>query len=119
MSDQGREPGQADPWRTRRVMRLYASGENITLISRSVGWSEGVCVRYSATRGWFSPRRGCIEAQGFPGGAEEAARSRLGGEDAGRAGRLATPRRERKLVFTRGGVRDIGGNERGASGGVI
>ena len=41
MSEQGREPGQADPWRTRRVMRLYASGENITLISRSVGWSEG------------------------------------------------------------------------------
>jgi hypothetical protein len=41
VSDQGREPGQADPWRTRRVMKLYASGENIALISRSVGWSEG------------------------------------------------------------------------------
>jgi hypothetical protein len=41
VSDQGREPGQADPWRTRRVMKLYASGENIPLISRSVGWSEG------------------------------------------------------------------------------
>ena len=41
MSEQGREPGQADPWRTRRVMRLYAAGETIPLISRSVGWSEG------------------------------------------------------------------------------
>jgi hypothetical protein len=41
MSEQRREPGQADPWRTRRVMRLYASGETIPAISRSVGWSEG------------------------------------------------------------------------------
>lgn len=41
MSEQGRELGQADPWRTRRVMRLYAAGETIPLISRSVGWSEG------------------------------------------------------------------------------
>jgi hypothetical protein len=38
---QGRDPRQADPWRTRRVMRLYASGETIPRISRSVGWSEG------------------------------------------------------------------------------
>ena len=30
-----------DPWRTRCVMRLYASGETIPLIARSVGWSEG------------------------------------------------------------------------------
>jgi hypothetical protein len=44
VSGQGRELGQADPWRTRRVMRLYAAGETIPLISRSVGWSEG-CVR--------------------------------------------------------------------------
>lgn len=41
MSEQGREPGLVDPWRTRRVMRLYASGETIPLIARSVGWSEG------------------------------------------------------------------------------
>jgi hypothetical protein len=41
VSEGVREPGQADPWRTRRVMRLYASGETIPLISRSVGWSEG------------------------------------------------------------------------------
>jgi len=41
VSEQGRELGQADPWRTRRVMRLYAAGETIPLISRSVGWSEG------------------------------------------------------------------------------
>ena len=41
MSEQGREPGQTDPWRTRRVMRLYASDETIPLIARSVGWSEG------------------------------------------------------------------------------
>ena len=40
MSEQGRKPGRADPWRTLRVMRLYASGEIIPLISRSVGWSE-------------------------------------------------------------------------------
>jgi hypothetical protein len=38
---QGRDPRQADPWRTLRVMRLYASGETIPLIARSVGWSEG------------------------------------------------------------------------------
>jgi hypothetical protein len=41
VSEQGRKPGQVDPWRTRRVMRLYASGETIPLIARSVGWSEG------------------------------------------------------------------------------
>ena len=41
MSEQGRGPGQADPWRTLRVMRLYASGETIPQIARSVGWSEG------------------------------------------------------------------------------
>jgi hypothetical protein len=41
VSGKGKEPGQADPWRTRRVMRLYASGETIPLIARSVGWSEG------------------------------------------------------------------------------
>jgi hypothetical protein len=41
MSEQGRQPGQADPWRTRRMMRLYASGETIPHIARSVGWSEG------------------------------------------------------------------------------
>ena len=36
-----RKRGQTDPWRTHRVMRLYASGETIPLIARSVGWSEG------------------------------------------------------------------------------
>jgi hypothetical protein len=41
VSEGGREPGQVDPWRTRRVMRLYASGETIPLIAHSVGWSEG------------------------------------------------------------------------------
>jgi hypothetical protein len=41
VSDQGRKPGQVDPWRTLQVMRLYASGETIPLIARSVGWSEG------------------------------------------------------------------------------
>src|SRR5918995_1250297 len=41
MSERGGEPGQADPWRTRRVMRLYASGETVPLRARSVGWSEG------------------------------------------------------------------------------
>jgi hypothetical protein len=41
VSERGREPKQADPWRTRRVMRLYASGETILVIARSVGWSEG------------------------------------------------------------------------------
>lgn len=37
---QGREPRQADPWRTRRVMIMYASGETIPATARSVGWSE-------------------------------------------------------------------------------
>ncbi len=32
---------EADPWRTRRVMGLYAAGEPISQISRQVGWSEG------------------------------------------------------------------------------
>lgn len=41
MSEQGRKPRREDPWRTRSVMRLYASGETIPLIARSVGWSEG------------------------------------------------------------------------------
>jgi hypothetical protein len=41
LSLRGKEPEHTDPWRTQRVMRLYASGETIPLISRSVGWSEG------------------------------------------------------------------------------
>jgi hypothetical protein len=41
VSKRGTESEHTDPWRTRRVMRLYASGETIPLISRSVGWSEG------------------------------------------------------------------------------
>jgi hypothetical protein len=34
-------PEKDDPWRTRRVMELYAAGESIPEISRVVGWSEG------------------------------------------------------------------------------
>jgi hypothetical protein len=41
VSKRGKEPEHTDPWRTRRVMRLYTAGETIPLISRSVGWSEG------------------------------------------------------------------------------
>jgi hypothetical protein len=41
VNKRGKESEHTDPWCTRRVMRLYASGETIPLISRSVGWSEG------------------------------------------------------------------------------
>ena len=119
MSEPGRELGQADPWRTRRVMRLYAAGETIPLISRSVGWSEGRVSKVLREAGVVLHRRGgSAGTQELRGGQEEAARSRLGGEDAGRASRLAAAGRARKLVCTRGGGRDFGGSERGASGGA-
>jgi hypothetical protein len=36
-----KNPGKEDLWRTRCVMELYAIGEPISEISRTVGWSEG------------------------------------------------------------------------------
>jgi hypothetical protein len=36
-----KDADRGDPWRTRRVMELYAAGEPIFYISRVVGWSEG------------------------------------------------------------------------------
>jgi hypothetical protein len=36
-----RNRGKEDPWRTRRVMEMYASGEAISEIAKLVGWSEG------------------------------------------------------------------------------
>lgn len=36
-----KNPGREDPWRTRRVLGLYASGDPVSRISLLVGWSEG------------------------------------------------------------------------------
>jgi hypothetical protein len=36
-----KDADRGDPWRTRRVMELYAAGKPISYISRVVGWSEG------------------------------------------------------------------------------
>jgi hypothetical protein len=56
--ERGKEPEHTDPWRTRRVMRLYASGEIIPQISRSVGWSEGRVRKVLRKQVWSLPRRG-------------------------------------------------------------
>jgi hypothetical protein len=75
VSEQGREPGQADPWCTRRVMRLYAAGETIPQISRSVGWSEGRVRKVLREAGVFLTEKGAALARTT---SEEARRRLLG-----------------------------------------
>jgi hypothetical protein len=75
VSGQGRELGQADPWLTRRVMRLYAAGETIPLISRSMGWSEGRVRKVLREAGMVLTEEGAALARRS---SEEARRRLLG-----------------------------------------
>ena len=91
MSEGVREPGRADPWRTRRVMRLYASGETIPLIARSVGWSEGRVRKVLREAGVVLTEEGAALKRR---NTEEARRSLLGaGWEARTRGGLVTWRR--------------------------
>jgi predicted transcriptional regulator len=91
-------------------MRLYTFGETIPLIARSVGWSEGRVRKRLREAGVALTEEG--EALRRMN-SEEARRRRrrllVAGWEASMQGGLAPSGRERKLVFTRGGVRDIGG----------